>query len=267
MYELMYWDVGGSYARFLNAYSALFLAIDFPIIVVGAYIYHQHNGINSLVGVLAVIAIVLGQVRTSWAIFAVGIFFSILTFILQSRKKHFFKFAMYFFFVGAVTVMLAVSLNEHGYIDLDQALTPVTEGVSATASFQWRQEVWAMALVKWSNDPVVGLGYGGFFDGPGNDLVWAPHSSYVAALTKQGLIGLTLMMLFYVSVLIYSLKKYFAGLSDKIKYGGFIGTLTIISTFIFAYSYETTLIQWVFLAIAFFYIETGEKELRLVNHG
>lgn len=264
-YALMLWDDENSWARFLNAYSALFLAISLPTIVIGKYVYKQNININFVTMVVSFIAIILGQVRTSWAVFAAGILFSLVTFVLHSRNRVFLiKVIIYLFIAVSLTITLTLSLNEKGYIDIERSLTPINEGFSATDTFQWREIVWAIALAKWSTQPIVGLGYGGFYQDIKGEEVWAPHSSYVAVLVKQGIVGLSLMVLFFLNLLIYYLKNFIRGLNNKIKYGGFIGAFTVISTFIFAYSYETTLIQWMFLGISLFYIDIGEKELRTV---
>ena len=265
----MYATIGvnpySDWARFMNSYSASFLAIIIPIYLISKYRFKNNQKINIFIIILGFIALSLGQVRTVWGILAVNLILALsFVIVFNKNKKHSFKFFTYLIVFVLFAIGVLVYFNDIGLINLQRSLTPFEQGFNQTGTFQWREIVWAQILSKWKLSPILGLGYGGYYKGPIGEEVTTPHSSYIAVLTKQGIIGASLMGLMFLAFLIYFIKNYFKSGEDIIKYGSLWGIIVIISMLVFAYSYEFTIIQWVLLGVAFYLVNYKKFNQQLV---
>lgn len=254
------WNDENTWVRYLNSYNASFLALITCIFITLKYRFNIKNIINVTTLVLSFIAIALGQVRTVWGIF--GFIMLISLFTIFHKKGILKKIKVVFFIILTITlcVLVLVYLNKENIIDLTTTIQPFVQGFGQSGTFQWREIVWLQALQKWYGNPILGLGYGGYYLGPEGENVLTPHSSYIAVLTKQGIIGLVMMTVLFFILIIHFMKNYLKNKKTYAKIGGIIGTLTIVSMLIFGYSYEFTILQWIMVGLALFLTNSKLQE-------
>ena len=85
----------------------------------------------------------------------------------------------------------------------NNTITPVE--INSSFTYQERIAMWKLSMIAWRAHPIIGVGFGGYRIAtfPINDVVMPninikdfsqPHSMYVMILTENGLVGLTLLL-------------------------------------------------------------------------
>ena len=245
------WAFNSTWIRFLNSYNASFLALVSGIFLILKYRFN-YKIINIVTFTFSIIAIAAGQVTTVWGVFGAILIISFIVIFSQNKIFKNIKLIVLMSIVILIGVYTLIILNKDGFIDLATSLKPFTTSFDQTGTFKWREIVWYRTLQNWQLSPILGLGYGGYFPGPMGETIRAPHSSYVAVLAKQGIIGFALMISVFFILLAHFTKHYIKSKNIDKKIGGIIGILTVVSMLIFAYSYEFTLLQWVLLGLGLF---------------
>jgi O-antigen ligase len=248
-----------TWVRFLNSYSASFLAIVIPMFILAKFVHAKEEAPSFLIIGLCVVGIMLSQMRTAWVVFVIGMIV-VLAIVGLSNRKARFKAGMVvvlFVLIGGGTLAY---LNNEGVIDVQQSISPFVAGsAEESQTFVWRQEIWALALARWSDQPLLGLGYGGNYEDASGESITAPHSSYVAILAKQGIVGLSLYLALLLSFLIYFLREVFRQGRSSTQYGAIFGVVVILSMFVYSYTYEVTPLQWLLLGYSHFRTKTWEQ--------
>jgi O-antigen ligase len=105
--------------------------------------------------------------------------------------------------------------------------------INQPITYEERIAMWRMSIIAWRAHPIIGVGYGGYskatehiddvvcpnFDIHQHD---QPHSLYVMILTENGLVGLTLFLLWSGA---FFVRAFQAVQLDPIRIGVFGGTV------------------------------------------
>ena len=140
-----------------------------------------------------------------------------------------------YFFIGEglssrVKLLYEETIKSYGFVVNDTA-GPIE--INQFITYEERIAMWKMSIIAWRAHPIIGVGYGGYskatehiddvvcpnFDIHQHD---QPHSLYVMILTENGLVGLTLFLLWSGA---FFVRAFQAVQLDPIRIGVFGGTV------------------------------------------
>lgn len=196
-----YWNEGGSSLRVFTAAQTFYLGQAF---VIGLYAYLTKAGPawwRALLPVLFVCVVVL-QHRTVWAVTLVSV---ALVFLLAGKVRS--KAASTLLMAGVIGVAVVMPFFMGGHLDtVQQSLVHSVEEVGEeNSTLAWRVQSWQSLIEQWAyGGPVVnmignpfGSGFSRHIDLAKGELTQNPHSQYVYALLRVGLIGVFAMLTTY----------------------------------------------------------------------
>lgn len=174
-------------------------------------------------------AIVLTMSRGAWLAFLVA--FTIVIFLYDRRK------ALAFLFLMIPIFFLVFSLNDN----IKKRAFSIVSSLNAeneTGSVGNRLELWKGALLIFRQSPVLGTGYGDFeLDikklisekklKPISSTVYA-HNIFFQALATRGIIGLALLVSFFVALLKWGLRE----IENRDSVGGYVLILSTLITIV-----------------------------------
>ena len=111
-----------------------------------------------------------------------------------------------YFFIGDELTNKVKQLYKETTKDLINLESTATSNGEAGLTYEERIAMWKMSLIAWQAHPIMGVGYGGYSKAtaPIDDVKHPtfdihmydhPHSTFVMILTENGLVGLTLFLL------------------------------------------------------------------------
>ena len=111
-----------------------------------------------------------------------------------------------YFFIGDELTNKVKQLYKETTKDLINLESTATSNGEAGLTYEERIAMWKMSLIAWQAHPIIGVGYGGYSKAtaPIDDVKHPtfdihmydhPHSTFVMILTENGLVGLTLFLL------------------------------------------------------------------------
>lgn len=113
--------------------------------------------------------------------------------LLLYRMKKSIRFIATFIVCAVAVVLLSLQ-------SFDSLLSTATSAFNRDSSFTGRTEIWNMVLDTASRNPILGVGYGGFW-GLQADMFYAkgivhPHSGYLQVYLHVGFVGIVLLFMF-----------------------------------------------------------------------
>lgn len=195
------WNEGGTSLRVFDAAQTYFLGQAFMI---GLYAYLNKTGENWWRTWLPImfICIVILQHRTVWAITFVSI---ALIFLLAGNVRS--KATSTFALATVLGIAILLPLATGGQLDTVQSSLEhsVKEVGQEKSTIAWRTQSWQALVSQWAHSgPVVnlignpfGAGFSRHIELLRNELTQNPHSHYVYALMRVGLIGIIAMLSVY----------------------------------------------------------------------
>lgn len=196
-----YWNEGGSSLRVFTATQTFYLGQAF---VMGLYAYLTKTGPawwRALLPILFVCVVVL-QHRTVWAVTLVSV---ALVFLLAGRVRS--KAVFTFLVAGVIGVAVVMPFFMGGQLDtVQQSLVHSVEEVGEeNSTLAWRVQSWQSLIEQWAYaGPLAnmignpfGSGFSRHIDLAKGELTQNPHSQYVYALLRVGLIGVFAMLATY----------------------------------------------------------------------
>ena len=189
MGQLKGWGIGEQ-ARFYP--SAVHMGILLGLIAI--YLIQARERAWRIVFVIvllpSVFLIIVDSHRSVWL--AAGVSLVVLMATGRIKLERFWKwgFVTVLVIVLAGTALAAVGKDPVGYVASRGA---AFSDPNADATASWRLEVWRSAFQQGRQHPVLGEGFGSYFDfrlASGGSVTVAPHNLYVETFLKLGLIGL-----------------------------------------------------------------------------
>ncbi|WP_417240963.1 O-antigen ligase family protein [Celeribacter halophilus] len=153
----------------------------------------------------------------------------------------------------AKILILAVPATIICYIFSNIAFSIVLEMLGKDPTLTGRTEIWTGVLLALKGHYLLGGGFGAGWDLVGERLfiltgilVGHAHNGFLDLVTDLGLIGLLLMLLFYSSLIILSVRSYFYGYANEMALLGFgIGVFTFVGNWAASFMLLQNSLYWV----------------------
>lgn len=197
--------------------------------------------------------------RASWALFLVGA----VSVVWYFRKMKLISFGKIVFTVlvssGLFFALMSLTIfGDKFFHVVGLRFSPEETEVSNVGHLKSRM----LALKYWTENPIAGLGIGGFWLKPGGGI--HTHSTYFTILVERGLIGLLLFLGFFFQLIRVLKRRMRQSLkrNDKLMlvYSiGFSGCLIGLLVGNFLYEMNTEVV-WLFFAMAVAFVNVSSKE-------
>lgn len=125
-----------------------------------------------------------------------------------------------------------------GYPSPQEMVQPIAGTFDKDVTLTGRTSLWAYTLEEWAEHPWAGLGYGAFWLGPNSPsgwiidrIYWVPwqaHNGYIDILNETGIIGLSLVIGFFVVHIIH-LRRLLE--IDRVTFGFHVAVFIMFLTF------------------------------------
>jgi exopolysaccharide production protein ExoQ len=182
---------------------------------------------------------------TSFAVFTLGILVFILTYLFRDRLSRISSLLTLFCIVVFSLVGFLVVHTISPFPE-DSAFGMVIRGLGRDITLSGRTGIWADVLKVGSRDPLLGVGYGGFWIGRAANIQWdanlswvlaEAHNGYFDTYLQIGLIGVFLLF----GLVVSSCAKIMRTLATSFDYGRF--RLAFLLIILFVNVTETTFLR------------------------
>lgn len=185
--------------------------------------------------ILLILVVILLQHRSAWVSLAVGLgYLFIIASIDSGRTKRLLKSKKFVFQMFGIIVVSAATLFALRNTTLIQQLLIGLQGLRGDegTTLNYRQQLWTahfatLDSVEWVIGKPFGHGYYINLAGYGRDLT--PHSAYVQTIIRCGLLGVSSVVIYLLSVL---------RSARKVHFGTGEAFCVMLLTFFYAYTYN-----------------------------
>ncbi|MDC7228000.1 MAG: O-antigen ligase family protein [Spirochaetales bacterium] len=173
--------------------NGIYLAVSLCVAV--SMYYMKKDRLSLLSSIVFFIALFMTGKRAQSILMVLSI---IIVLFLFNKRKLTLKFLIQFLFYSGLFMIgiYLVSLFIPSILNVINRFQETSDGGDITLG---RLYFYALALEQFSNSPILGIGWGGFFRMTGHDV----HNVYIQLLTETGIVGFS----FFLFLLLYSFKK------------------------------------------------------------